>query len=125
MNITVDKLISVLTPRTIATKANTNAAKISKEMYNIRKNILTARLARIFDILQVNYWTKLSELIDTEFTSPIALLTHLKRIEISTANQVIRIINNYLIDIYVILSILRTIKDEVECSIEYEEMQYE
>lgn len=124
-NLTMEKLLGFITPRDYPGTSK----HISKDMYAVRKAILMKKLERITDNLKTNHWIKLTELVENlpSNITPIGFLVRVRKMKFSggNADRNSDLIYSYMLDLYVISSYLRLIENNVENSIEYNEVKYE
>ena len=117
--LTVEYLIDILTPGTaedipsniIQPRLNENS---THEILNNAKN----RLVKLINTLQANYWEDLTEVIfERKKWDAISLLAVFL---LSNTRRSI-VIYRALIELYVQLTVLRTVEDQTDMSIQYEE----
>jgi len=99
---------------------------LSNSEYDTRMMIVMNKLSKVCDILVNNHWS-----IVESYMSTITVRTtpgkFLKKSFIIGINKSRRhmLVYNYLIDLYVLLHQFQMLNDRDECSIKYEEFDYE
>lgn len=119
--LTVEKIIEQLTPKDAVTYTD----RISKQDYNVRRDLIQNRLTHTLAVLKANHWSKLVEFFNTVTNSntPIIFLTKVRKY--SGDDRTADVLYSYMLDIYVYVCFLRVLDNRVEDSIEYDEPVYE
>lgn len=123
MNTSMNKLLIILTP-----SVQTKDLKISKDIHSIRRKILITKRDKIVQLLQMNYLNIITECIRglTPQSDPLKLLLKLRKKDTTSVNNRSNdLVYNYMVILHSILYALTIIDQNTECSIEYEDINYE
>ena len=117
--LTVEYLIDILTPGTVEDiPSNIIQPRLNENSTLEILNNAKDRLVKLINTLQANYWEDLTEVIfSRKKWDAISLLAAFL---LSNTRRSI-VIYNALIELYVQLTVLRTVEDQTDMSIQYEE----
>lgn len=120
--LTAEKLIGFMIPQDIVKIGG----RLSKDTYDVRKNVLTKRLQHTIDILKTVHWQKLVDLVKClpAKITPIGFLLRARKMEFADPRSS-DLIYTYILDIYTTVYYLHLVENNVENSIDYNEVSYE
>lgn len=121
----IDKLITALTqPNTNKSNADSKICqRITYDVYDIKKRILTEKLNHILSVLKSNHAAQLTDFVESLpiTVNPLRALVKFRKMSYSRSHD---LLFHYLIELSVLLDTLQSIEENVESVIDYVEVDY-
>lgn len=125
---TIDNLVDILTPSKMEDiPANIIVCKLTENSYNAILSQAKQQFEKVFNILQANYWKELSDVASSRKNwDPIRFIADVRMSgETLSESRKYNVMCDLLLDLYGVITILRTIDDFADRSVSYLDFGYD